>query len=102
MKMFLLTLATIALAGCEMGINGPNFPQMGMRCISYPNSVTLADTVDQVAVDSTSTCDDGGAPFVYRAVFLTTENSCDDISSPNQILGGLKGIQRTFGCRRKK
>ena len=101
----LLTAATLAavvalLAGCDLG-TGDHVPDFSDQynytaCTNY--TVTAQDMQFAEVVDSTATCPDNSAPFLYRAQWLSTDNSCPAI--PSTVVGGLHGIRRTFGCWR--
>lgn len=100
----LLTLGTLAavvaiLAGCEISTS-PYDPAPGeynfAACTNYTVSFKEYATLD--LVDSTATCHDGSAPFMARAQWLSTDNSCPAILST--VVGGMRGIRRTFGCWR--
>ena len=100
----ILTLGTLVavvalLAGCEVSTS-PYDSAPGeytyTTCTNY--TLTAQDLQFVEVVDSTATCPDNSAPFLYRAQWLSTDSSCPSILST--VVGGLAGIRHTYGCWR--
>lgn len=49
--------------------------------------------------DSTGTCANGTAPRLYYTQWLTKSDGCG-IAKGDDVVGGIKGIRRVFGCRK--
>jgi hypothetical protein len=89
------------LAGCDLG-TGDHVPDFSGQynytaCTNY--TVTAQDRQFAEVVDSTATCPDNSAPFMIEAQWLSTDSSCSVVPYTN-VIGGLAGIRRTFGCWR--
>jgi hypothetical protein len=96
----LIALALLAiLTGCnsitDLGaVTNPY--TSGSVCSNYQVQI-LADTIEMTPSDSTKICPDGNAPVLYKVTFITREDDCDP-TSEKQIVGGMKGVHRQFGC----
>lgn len=94
----LLPFAALPLfLGCESLQNPYSSLGDGSYCTNYPQAQSLEDTALMVPSDSTKSCEDGSSPFLYRVSYLVY-GACDDVSEASDIVGGLKGIHRQFGC----
>jgi hypothetical protein len=102
----LLTLGALAavvalLAGCDLGTgdHAPDFSDQYNYTVCTQYTMAPQDTASVEVVDSTATCPDNSAPFLYRANWISTDSSCSVVPYTN-VIGGLDGIRRTFGCWR--
>jgi hypothetical protein len=93
-----LILLVALLSGCESvssltdyeGSVNDQFP--GAVCRNW----TVAPDSRITIQDSTSTCPDGSAPFLYYATWISNSGAC--AVRLDDIRGGFAGITRTFGC----
>ena len=97
----LIALALLAiLTGCDsitdLGDVASPYTT-GSVCNYYPQASTITDTNAMTPSDSTKICPDGNEPVLYRVTFITYKEDCDP-TSEKQIVGGIKGIHRQFGC----
>lgn len=97
MKHLLAALILVAtLSGCIMD-NPPDpyeFKQgnggLGTWC-----RITYIET--KSFVDSTTTCGDGSSPQLAKVEWLGTNRACK-VDGLKDVLGGISGIRRYFGC----
>jgi hypothetical protein len=101
MKLLIALAPLVILTGCE-GITDlsevTNAYGNESVCNYYPNATTLDEIKAMEPIDSTKMCPDGTAPVLYETSWIVTGDDCGDIHT---IMGGLKGINRQFGCWKK-
>ena len=93
----LALLATLAgLSGCVVDV--PAAPTTGYtactsQLVEAPYRAEWTDT------DSAAICGDGIPPTLIRVEWLGRSESCPT-GGPGDIVGGVRGIRRVFGCLR--